>query len=90
MQLRPNPNARYANPFKALASIARTEGFSALFRGMGAISLGAGPAHALYFAAYEESKKLLGANNDPGHEHIATGTQLCNSHSSSPVPPLKQ
>ncbi len=41
--------------------------------GVGAVGIGAGPAHALYFSAYEFSKSMFGANDDPGHEHIATG-----------------
>lgn len=40
------------------------EGFGAYYRGMGAVVAGAGPAHALYFAAYERSKLLLGASAD--------------------------
>jgi hypothetical protein len=33
MALRPNPNARYANPLTALRHIAANEGFTTLFRG---------------------------------------------------------
>ena len=39
--------------------IYRLEGPSVLFRGVLSVALGAGPAHALYFASYEESKHRL-------------------------------
>ncbi len=37
---------------------------------------GAGPAHALYFAAYEQSKLVFGAGDDPSKHPIATGRLL--------------
>ncbi|ESR38395.1 hypothetical protein CICLE_v10028816mg [Citrus x clementina] len=48
---------------QALKSILKTEGPSGLYRGIGAMGLGAGPAHAVYFSIYEVSKKFLSAGN---------------------------
>ncbi|XP_042503368.1 mitoferrin-like [Macadamia integrifolia] len=58
-----------------LASIIRTEGPLGLYRGIGAMGLGAGPAHAVYFSVYEVCKEKLGGNL-PGHHplvHAASG-----------------
>ncbi|KAJ6824267.1 mitochondrial RNA-splicing protein MRS3 [Iris pallida] len=43
-----------------LSSILRSEGPLSLYRGISAMSLGAGPAHAVYFSFYELSKSFLG------------------------------
>lgn len=40
-------------------TIISTEGIPALWRGVGAVALSAGPAHALYFATYEAVRKTL-------------------------------
>lgn len=50
---------------RAARSIARTEGAGALWRGVGAVALSAGPAHALYFAAYEAVRASLEARRTP-------------------------
>ncbi|EEF46037.1 mitoferrin [Ricinus communis] len=47
----------------ALRSILQTEGPSALYRGIAAMGLGAGPAHAVYFSVYEVCKKYFSGNN---------------------------
>lgn len=52
-------------------SMYRKEGFKVFYRGIGAVVIGAGPAHALYFASYEHSKKLLGAE---ANKPMATAT----------------
>lgn len=39
-----------------MARIARQEGWKRLLRGVNVVALGAIPAHALYFTAYEKSK----------------------------------
>lgn len=46
----------------ALGAIVRREGLGSLYRGVGAVALGSGPGHALYFATYEAAKELLGGN----------------------------
>lgn len=42
------------------------------FRGVGAVVAGAGPAHAFYFATYEQSKEVL-SNVFPAHDQISYG-----------------
>lgn len=37
----------------------RSTGFKRLWRGVWSVVIGAGPAHAIYFASYEQSKKLF-------------------------------
>ncbi|KAG6435789.1 hypothetical protein SASPL_100666 [Salvia splendens] len=55
----------------SLASILKLEGLAALYRGIAAMGLGAGPAHAVYFSVYE-SCKSLGTPNSP-IAHAASG-----------------
>lgn len=58
----------------ALTSILRHEGPLGLYRGIGAMGFGAGPAHAVYFSVYEMAKKYLsrGNPNNPA-AHAASG-----------------
>ncbi|CAB1338484.1 unnamed protein product [Coregonus sp. 'balchen'] len=58
--LQPEPAARYRNVMDALRRIITTEGVWRPMRGLNATAVGAGPAHALYFACYEKLKKSLG------------------------------
>ncbi|KAG2327576.1 hypothetical protein Bca4012_036586 [Brassica carinata] len=59
---------------QAFRSIIKTEGPSALYRGIWAMGLGAGPAHAVYFSFYEVSKKYLsGGNPNNSAAHAASG-----------------
>lgn len=59
---------------QAVRSILQTEGPSALYRGIGAMGLGAGPAHAVYFSVYETCKKRFSQGN-PNNSvaHAASG-----------------
>ncbi|WOL00658.1 mitoferrin-like [Canna indica] len=59
---------------QVLRGILATEGPLGLYRGVGAMSLGAGPAHAVYFSVYELSKESLsrGNPNNP-FAHAASG-----------------
>lgn len=57
--LHPDPNAQYRNIIHAFYKIVSTEGPLRTIRGINATLYGAGPAHALYFAAYEKLKILL-------------------------------
>ncbi|KAG6525014.1 mitoferrin-like isoform X1 [Zingiber officinale] len=59
---------------QALRTILAAEGTRGLYRGLGAMSLGAGPAHAVYFSVYELSKESLSAGN-PNNPvvHAASG-----------------
>eukprot|EP01018_Ginkgo_biloba_P004583 Gb_38633 [translate_table: standard] len=55
---------------RTLMSIMKNEGPLGLYRGIGAMGLGAGPAHAVYFSVYEVCKEKLGGNL-PGHHPLA-------------------
>ncbi|XP_014341519.2 mitoferrin-1 [Latimeria chalumnae] len=72
--LQPDPKAQYKGVYEALKRITLTEGFWRPLRGINITVLGAGPAHAFYFACYEKMKRTLsdvihrGANS-----HIANG-----------------
>ncbi|KAI9175752.1 Fe(2+) transporter [Blastocladiella emersonii ATCC 22665] len=54
--LSPTPQALYSGTMNAFAKISSTEGVRALWRGVSSVVVGAGPAHALYFATYEHFK----------------------------------
>lgn len=73
--LQPEPAARYKNVMDALHRIVATEGVWRPMRGLNATAVGAGPAHALYFACYEKLKKTLSDVIHPGaNSHLANGT----------------
>jgi solute carrier family 25 (mitochondrial iron transporter), member 28/37 len=59
---------------RATRHIIASEGAGALWRGIGAVALSAGPAHALYFATYEASRTALAPNHktDGRHHPVAT------------------
>ncbi|XP_068614965.1 mitoferrin-2-like [Brachionichthys hirsutus] len=76
--LQPDPAARYRNVMDALCRIVATEGAWRPMRGLNATAVGAGPAHALYFACYEKLKKTLSDAIHPGaNSHLANGTAGC-------------
>mmetsp|Transcript_38288 Transcript_38288/g.83293 ORF Transcript_38288/g.83293 Transcript_38288/m.83293 type:complete len:431 (-) Transcript_38288:553-1845(-) len=60
----------YATVPRAVRQILRTEGALGMYRGVSAMALGAGPAHAVYFAAYEKSKQIL---MSPGKTQVDPG-----------------
>ncbi|KAK4759116.1 hypothetical protein SAY87_020417 [Trapa incisa] len=47
----------------ALRSILKVDGVSGFYRGIGAMGLGAGPAHAVYFSVYEVCKEFFSRGN---------------------------
>lgn len=72
--LNPDPKAQYTSVYGALKKIIRTEGFWRPLRGLNVMMLGAGPAHALYFACYENMKRTLNAVfHHQGNSHLANG-----------------
>lgn len=72
--LHPEPGARYRNVMDALRQIVRTEGVWRPIRGVNVLAVGAGPAHALYFACYEKIKFSLSSAIHPGaNSHFANG-----------------
>ncbi|XP_065183068.1 mitoferrin-1-like [Sycon ciliatum] len=68
--LRPHPVADYRGVGHAVTQIVQLEGLRTPFRGLSAVVVGAGPAHALYFAAYESIKRTLSPDN-PGQSSAA-------------------
>lgn len=59
---------------QSLGSILKLEGLRGLYRGIAAMGLGAGPAHAVYFSVYESSKKFLSSENrNNSVAHAASG-----------------
>jgi len=62
----PGQRLRGGTVASAVASIIRREGFKGLYGGVSAVAVGAGPAHALYFAVYEWVKAGLGTSGRGG------------------------
>ncbi|XP_057984020.1 uncharacterized protein LOC131168536 [Malania oleifera] len=59
---------------QAVSSILKLEGPAGLYRGIAAMALGAGPAHAVYFSVYEFCKSALSAGNSSNSAaHAASG-----------------
>lgn len=76
--LQPDPNAQYKSVYEALKRIIRTEGIFRPLRGLNITMIGAGPAHALYFACYERMKRSLSdVIQSGGNSHLANGTSFC-------------
>ncbi|KAM9252514.1 mitoferrin-1 isoform 2-T3 [Cariama cristata] len=72
--LQPDPKAQYRSVYEALKKIVLTEGFWRPLRGINVTMLGAGPAHAMYFACYEKMKKSLSDTiQHGGNSHLANG-----------------
>ncbi|XP_073115099.1 uncharacterized protein [Elaeis guineensis] len=69
MQMLAASSPHHAPVGRFLAAIVRSEGPSGLYRGIAAMGLGAGPAHAVYFAVYEVCKDRLGGNRPDGRHH---------------------
>eukprot|EP00249_Psilotum_nudum_P014577 c24897_g1_i1 orf=1510-2538(+) len=55
---------------RSFISIMKAEGPLGFYRGIGAMGLGAGPAHAVYFSVYELCKNRFGGNR-AGHHPVA-------------------
>ena len=50
-----------------MVTITKVEGFRTLWRGVSSAVVGAGPAHAVYFATYESVKHAMGGNEGGKH-----------------------
>ncbi|KAI1001564.1 putative mitochondrial carrier [Podosphaera aphanis] len=72
--LNPTPSAVYSGIIQGGYRIAKGEGIINLWRGMSSVILGAGPAHAVYFATYEAVKHLMGGNQTGTHHPLAAAT----------------
>lgn len=57
---------------RAATAVLRREGWRGLYSGVRAQLLGTGPAHAIYFAVYEEAKVHLIAEGQVGYAHLGT------------------
>ncbi|KAL1816463.1 hypothetical protein DCAR_0520862 [Daucus carota subsp. sativus] len=58
----------------ALTSIFRSQGLGGFYRGIAAMGLGAGPAHAVYFSVYENCKtRFLGSGYNDSLVHALSG-----------------
>ncbi|NXY15421.1 MFRN1 protein, partial [Atrichornis clamosus] len=72
--LQPDPKAQYRSVYEALKKMVLTEGLWRPLRGINVTMLGAGPAHAMYFACYEKMKKSLSdILQQGGNSHLANG-----------------
>lgn len=94
-RLQPAAGAQYTGVSQAFRSMVRHEGSGSLFRGFTAVAVGAGPAHALYFASYEQSKHVLGISTNPAAHPYATaaaGAVAAFSHEATmnPIEVIKQ
>ncbi|OBZ73770.1 putative mitochondrial carrier C8C9.12c [Grifola frondosa] len=58
-----SPAAVYTGIGNAFTRISSTEGMRALWRGVSSVIMGAGPAHAVHFGAYEAVKELAGGTS---------------------------
>ncbi|CAN6640089.1 mitochondrial RNA-splicing protein Mrs4p [Trichomonascus vanleenenianus] len=62
----------YSGIANAMSKISATEGARTLWRGVTSVIVGAGPAHAVYFAVYEYVKKSLGGSDERHHPFVAS------------------
>lgn len=78
---------------QAVRSILKSEGAAGLYRGIAAMGLGAGPAHAVYFAVYETCKKALSGgkeNNPPAHAVSGVFATVASDAVFTPMDMVKQ
>ena len=61
----------HGNIRTVMSTMIREEGLFRPMKGVSAMAMGAGPAHAMYFAALEKTRDLLTSNNVP--LHVASG-----------------
>jgi len=62
----PTQGVEYRSVMNTLTQMVRTEGVLRPVRGMSAVMIGAGPAHALYFSCYERIKNVLATSASLG------------------------
>ncbi|CAN8104985.1 unnamed protein product [Discula destructiva] len=72
--LNPTPSAVYNGMIQGTYKMATGEGIMSLWRGMSSVVVGAGPAHAVYFATYEAVKHIMGGNRVGVHHPLAAAT----------------
>jgi len=81
----------YRGVTHAMNHILKTEGPVTLYRGLGAVLVGAAPAQGLYFGGYETAKGFLGGGQS-GVGNFAAGifAQLCGSLAWVPMDVIKE
>lgn len=81
----------YRGVTHAMNQILKTEGLVTLYRGLGAVLVGAAPAQGLYFGGYETAKGFLGGGQS-GAGNFAAGicAQLCGSLAWVPMDVIKE
>ncbi|KAG5952441.1 hypothetical protein E4U53_000869 [Claviceps sorghi] len=67
-------NTAPSGVLRSTYQMASREGFCSLWRGMSSVIVGAGPAHAVYFATYEAVKHAMGGNQAGVHHPLAAAT----------------
>lgn len=78
---------------QALGSILKLEGPAGLYRGIAAMGLGAGPAHAVYFSVYELCKEFFSggnANNSAAHAVSGVFATVASDAVITPMDMVKQ
>ncbi|KAH9362988.1 mitochondrial iron transporter mitoferrin [Haemaphysalis longicornis] len=75
--LRPSPGGRYNSIPDAFYKMVRHEGALRPVRGMSAVVVGAGPAHALYFSCYEKLKRAISGTEHGTNSPISQGLAGC-------------
>jgi hypothetical protein len=70
----PSAGTVYKGMIQSTMRIASGEGILNLWRGMSSVVVGAGPAHAVYFATYEAVKHLMGGNKTGTHHPLAAAS----------------
>ncbi|BHF59473.1 hypothetical protein SprV_0100243200 [Sparganum proliferum] len=91
--IRPSGGQRYLSVSDGLYRLISQEGFFKSFRGIGAVVAGAGPAHALYFALYEQLKRRLASPTESNHlSHAFSGASATLVHDAimTPADAVKQ
>lgn len=71
--LNPNPKAAYRSVPEALYKMVKHEGLFRPIKGVSAVIVGAGPAHALYYSCYEKMKRVLSGTETGAHRPLAQG-----------------
>ncbi|KAG0726431.1 Mitoferrin-1 [Chionoecetes opilio] len=74
--LAPSPEASYRTIREGLMKMIHSEGIMRPMGGVNAVIIGAGPAHAFYFSAYEGIKSRFSSNNSL-HNHFVNAGAGC-------------
>lgn len=95
MMQRPLQEASYRGVLEGLRSVMRNESPRNLFRGIGFVASGAGPAHAFYYTTYETFKRNIGeirGEKDSQLNYALAGACATLVHDSfmTPVDAIKQ